>query len=81
MDHRLRDHEPGMLKTRDFSVKGRNDFSSIHLADMLNHAGPPSLLAADKSQDRKVHNFNFTTRMSCNSLGGSMEPFSLRLSS
>jgi hypothetical protein len=54
MGHRLRDQEPGMLKTRDFSVKGRNNVLSIHVADMLNHSAPPSLLAAGKSPDQKI---------------------------
>jgi Sigma-70, region 4 len=37
MDPRLRDQKPGMLKTSDFTVKGCNDFLSIHDADILNH--------------------------------------------
>jgi hypothetical protein len=58
MDRRLRDQEPGMLKTRDFRVKGCNNFLSIHVADILNHAAPPRLFAAGKSPDNN-HSFNF----------------------
>jgi hypothetical protein len=35
--HRLRDQKPGMPKTRDFGVKGGNNFSSIHYPRILNH--------------------------------------------
>jgi hypothetical protein len=38
-DHSLCDQKPGMPKTRDFSVEGGNNFSSIHCAGILNHIG------------------------------------------
>jgi hypothetical protein len=37
--HSLCDQKPGMPKTRDFSVKGGNNFSSIHGLGILNHIG------------------------------------------
>jgi hypothetical protein len=43
-----------MLKTRDFSVKGCNNFLSIHVPDILNHTAAPSLLVAGKSPDQKI---------------------------
>jgi hypothetical protein len=43
-----------MLKTRDFSVKGCNNFLSIHVADILNHPATPSLLVAGKSPGAEI---------------------------
>lgn len=42
-----------MLKTRDFSVKGCNNFLSIHVADTLNHTAP-SLLILNAGENKSL---------------------------
>jgi hypothetical protein len=60
MDHGPRDQEPGMLKKRDFRVKGGNNFLSIHAANILNHTPTHLPVRGRQISGPEDHSFNLT---------------------